>query len=157
MGTRETDVVRHLLVVDPHDDLLLFSNRGKVYRLKCYEIPQDLSRTTKGTAVVNLLSIDPKDRITALVVAQDANPDLFMVMATSRGIVKKTRFDAFASVRSSGLVAMKLRAEEELITAGASERPSLNLLIGRERETLAPKVVRLLELLNAVYQKSGSD
>jgi DNA gyrase subunit A len=117
MVTRETDMVKHCVVADTHDNLLLFTNRGKVYRLKCYDINQDLSRTTKGTALANLLSIDPKEQITALVVAKDFTPGLFMVMATSRGIVKKTSFDKFASVRSSGLIAMKLRGDEELVAA----------------------------------------
>ncbi len=117
MTTREADTVKHCLVADTHDNLLLFTNRGKVYRLKCYDIPQDVSRTTKGTAMANMLSIDPKEQITALVVAKDFAPGLFMVMATSRGVVKKTSFDKFASVRSSGLIAMKLRGDEELVAA----------------------------------------
>ena len=117
MATRETDVVRQLLVADTHDSLLLFTNRGKVYRLRCYDIPQDISRTTKGTALANLLPVDPTERITALVVAKDSAPGSFMVMATSRGIVKKTSFGKFASVRSTGLIAMKLQGEEELIAA----------------------------------------
>jgi len=117
MVTRETDMVKHLVVADTHDNLLLFTNRGKVYRLKCYDILQDVSRTTKGTALANLSSIDPKEQITALVVVKDFTPGLFMIMATSRGIVKKTSFDNFASVRSSGLIAMKLRGDEELVAA----------------------------------------
>jgi DNA gyrase subunit A len=117
MVTRETDMVKHCVVADTHDNLLLFTNRGKVYRLRCYDIPQDVSRTTKGTAMANLSSIDPKEQITALVVVKDFTPGLFMVMATSKGIVKKTSFDNFASVRSSGLIAMKLRGDEELVAA----------------------------------------
>lgn len=117
MVTRETDTVKHCVVADTHDNLLLFTNRGKVYRLRCYDIPQDLSRATKGTAMANLLSVDPKEQITALVVVKDFVPGFFMVMATSRGIVKKTSFDNFASVRSSGLIAMKLRGDEELVAA----------------------------------------
>jgi DNA gyrase subunit A len=117
MVTRDTDLVKHCVIADTHDNLLLFTNRGKVYRLRCYDIPQDVSRTTKGTALANLLSIDPREQITALVVAKDFAPGLFMIMATSEGIVKKTSFDKFASVRSSGLIAMKLRADEELVAA----------------------------------------
>ena len=117
MVTREADTVKHLAVADTHDNLLLFTNRGKVYRVRCYDIPQDLSRTTKGTALVNLISIDPKEQITALVAVRHFAPGLFMVMATSKGIVKKTSFDNFASVRSSGLIAMKLQADEELVAA----------------------------------------
>jgi DNA gyrase subunit A len=117
MVTRETDMVKHLVVADTHDNLLLFTNRGKVYRLRCYDISQDLSRTTKGTALANLVPVDPREQITALVVVKDFTPGLFMVMATSKGIVKKTSFDNFASVRSSGLIAMRLRGDEELVAA----------------------------------------
>ena len=117
MVTRETDMMKHCVVADTHDNLLLFTNRGKVYQLKCYDIPQDISRTTKGTALANLSSIDSKEHVTALIVAKDFAPGLFMVMATSKGIIKKTRFDNFASVRSSGLIAMKLLGDEELVAA----------------------------------------
>ncbi len=117
MVTRETDNVANLVVADTHDSLLLFTNRGRVYRLRCYDVPQDLSRTTRGTAIANLLPIDPKERITAMVVAKDSAPGSFMVMATSGGIVKKTSFASFANVRSSGLIAMKLRGDEELLAA----------------------------------------
>jgi DNA gyrase subunit A len=117
MITRETDMVKHCVVADTHDNLLLFTNRGKVYRLKCYDIQQDLSRTTKGTALANLLSIDPKEQITAMIVIKEFVPGLFMVMATSKGIVKKTSLDKFSAVRSSGLIAMKLRSDEELVAA----------------------------------------
>jgi DNA gyrase subunit A len=117
MVTRETDMVRQILVADTHDNLLLFTNRGKVYRVRCYDIPQDLTRATKGTALANVLAIDPKEQVTALVIAKDTSPGLFMVMATSRGIVKKTSMDRFASVRSNGLIAMKLLGDEELVEA----------------------------------------
>ena len=129
MVTRETDMVKHCVVADTHDDLLLFTNRGKVYRLKCYDIPQDVSRTTKGTALANLSSIDSKDQVTALIVAKDFTPGLFMVMATSRGIVKKTSFDKFASVRSSGLIAMKLRSDEELVAADVGTQKDEVILV----------------------------
>jgi DNA gyrase subunit A len=117
METRESDMVKHLTVADTHDYLLVFSNRGKVYRMKCYDIPQDLTRTTKGTAIVNLLPIDEKERITALVPSKDSTPGLYLVMATSRGVVKMTAMEKFANVRASGLIAMKLKTDEELVEA----------------------------------------
>ena len=136
MATRETDVVRQLLVADTHDSLLLFTNRGKVYRLRCYDIPQDISRTTKGTALANLLPVDPTERITALVVAKDSAPGSFMVMATSRGIVKKTSFGRFASVRSSGLIAMRLPGEEELIAADVVTETDKVILITQNGQAI---------------------
>jgi DNA gyrase subunit A len=121
METRDNDVVKHLLVADTHDYLLTFTNRGKVYKLRCYELPQDLTRTTKGMAIVNLLPIDPKERVTAMVIAKDVTKDIpqgkFLVMATSAGVVKMTSLDKFANVRSSGLIAMKLRNDEDLVEA----------------------------------------
>jgi DNA gyrase subunit A len=117
METRESDVVKQLLVADTHDYLLTFTNRGKVYKLRCYELPQDLTRTTKGMAIVNLLPIDPKERVTAMVIAKDVAQGMYLVMATSAGIVKMTSLDKFANVRSSGLIAMKLRNDEDLVEA----------------------------------------
>ncbi len=118
METRESDMVRHLAVADTHDYLLIFTNRGKVYKIRCYEIPQDLTRTTKGTAVVNLLPIETRERITALVVvSREATPGFFMIMATSSGQIKKTSLEKFANVRASGLIAMKLRGNEDLVEA----------------------------------------
>ena len=136
MVTREADMVRHLVIADTHDNLLLFTNRGKVYRLRCYDIPQDLSRTTKGTAIANLLPIDPKEQVTALVVAKDSAPGLFMVMATSRGIVKKTSLDKFASVRSNGLIAMKLQGEEELVGASVVAETDKLILITQSGQAI---------------------
>jgi DNA gyrase subunit A len=117
MVTRDTDFVRHCVVADTHDDLFLFTNRGKVYKLKVYDIPQDVSRATKGTALASLLSVDPKEQVSATVVAKSSPDGAFMVMATSKGAVKKTKLDSFSSVRSSGIIAMKLRSGEELVAA----------------------------------------
>ncbi len=116
MVTRDTDVVKHCVVADTHDDLFLFTDRGKVYKLKVYDIPQDSSRATKGTALAGLISIDPKEQVTA-VVAKSPPDGAFVVMATSMGVVKKTKLASFASVRSSGIIAMKLRSGEELVAA----------------------------------------
>ncbi len=136
MVTRDTDMVRHLLVVDTHDSLLLFTNRGKVYQLKCYDIPQDLTRTTKGTALANLLPIDPKEQITALVMKRDAAPGLFMVMVTSRGIVKKSSLDKFATVRSTGLIAMKLIGNEELVASSMVSEKDKVIIVTQDGQAI---------------------
>jgi DNA gyrase subunit A len=117
MTTRENDLVGHLLVADTHDNLLLFTNRGKVYQLKCYDIPQDMTRATRGTAIANVVPIDPKEQVTALMLKKGAVQGRYIIMATSKGIVKKSSLDKFANVRSSGLIAMKLSEDEELIGA----------------------------------------
>jgi DNA gyrase subunit A len=143
MATRENDMVNHLLVADTHDDLLLFTNRGKVYQIRCYDIPQDQTRVTRGTALANVLPIDPKEQVTALLVKKAAKTGLFMIMATSRGIVKKSSLDKFASVRSSGLIAMKLIGEEELIGACMVNDTDKIILISQEGQAIKFSVQEL--------------
>ena len=115
MVTREGDPVRLLTVADTHDNLLFFTNRGKVFCLKCYEIPADSSRVAKGMAVINLFPVTEGERVTAMVAVTDFTPDTCMLMATSLGEIKKTAVDNFASVRSSGLIAMDLAKGDELV------------------------------------------
>jgi DNA gyrase subunit A len=115
MVTREADAVRLLEVADTHDNLLFFTNRGRVFHLKCYEILADSSRVAKGTAVVNLFSIAGDERVTAMVALADFTPGAYLLLATRHGEIKKTPVDSFASVRSSGLIAMDLEPGDELV------------------------------------------
>jgi len=117
MTTREADAVMLLAVADTHDNLFFFTNRGKVFCLKCYEITADISRTAKGTAVVNLFPVIEGEKVTAMVAVTDFMPDTFMLMATCLGEIKKTAVDKFASVRSNGLIAMDLAESDELVAA----------------------------------------
>ncbi len=117
MVIREKDAVRILTVADTHDNLLFFTNRGRVFHLKCYEIPPDSSRLAKGTALINLFSVAEGERVTAMVSVTNFVPDAYMIMATSRGEIKKTSVSNFASVRSSGLIAMNLEEGDELVSA----------------------------------------
>ena len=118
MATREADSIRHILIANTHDDLLFFTASGKVYALKCYEIPEDLSRSTKGTALVSLLPVNLGDKITTILASADFPSDKFLVMATRRGMVKKTPLNKFAKVRRNGIMAMKLKEGDELISTG---------------------------------------
>ena len=118
MVTREEDAIRLLAVTDTHAYLLFFTNQGKVFRIKCYEIPPDSSRMAKGTAVVNLFPLAESERVTAMVAVTDFKPDTYLVMATGRGEVKKTAMENFTSVRSSGLIAMDLAEGDELVSVG---------------------------------------
>jgi len=132
MVTREKDAVKLLVVTDTHADLLFFTNRGKVYRTKCYEIPPDSSRVAKGMAVVNLIPVAENERVTAMVAVTDFELDAYLLMATSRGKIKKTALANFTSVRSSGLIAMNLEKEDELIAAGiAFDRDNIILVTQR--------------------------
>ncbi len=117
MVTRETDAVRLLAVADTHDNLLFFTNRGRVFHLKCHEIQADSSRVAKGMAVVNLFSIAGDEKVTAMVVLADFTPGAYLLMATRYGEIKKTPVDSFASVRSSGLIATDLEPADELVAA----------------------------------------
>ena len=117
MVTREGDPVRLLTVADTHDILFFFTNRGKVFSLKCHELPGDTSRVAKGMAVVNLFPVTEEERVTAMVAVTDFTPDTYMLMATTGGEIKKTAVDNFASVRSSGLIAMDLAERDELVAA----------------------------------------
>ncbi|NQT30735.1 MAG: DNA gyrase subunit A [Deltaproteobacteria bacterium] len=117
MVTREADAVRVLVVADTHDNLLFFTNRGRVFHLKCYEIPADSTRTAKGIALINLFSITENERVTAMVALPDFKPGVYLLMATSGGEIKKTMVDKFAAVRSSGLIAMDMEPGDELVAA----------------------------------------
>jgi DNA gyrase subunit A len=117
MVAREGDSVKHILSADTHDKLLLFTDRGGVYCLKCYELPEDLSRTGKGISLVNLLPIDLKDKVTALLTVADFPSNEFLLMATKSGEIKKTHLKNFASIRRSGLIAIKLKNNDELVSA----------------------------------------
>lgn len=114
--TREEDVVMLLVVADTHDDLFFFTDRGKVFYLKCHEIPAGSSRTSKGLAVINLLSIIEGERVTSMAATTGLMPDAYMVMATKLGEIKKTSLDKFSAVRSSGLIAMDLEPKDELVS-----------------------------------------
>jgi DNA gyrase subunit A len=114
--TREEDAVMILTVADTHDDLFFFTDKGKVYYLKCHEIPSGSTRTSKGLAIINLLSIAEGERVTAMVATTGLMPGTYMVMATRLGEVKKTAVNNFAVVRSSGLIAMDLAEDDELVS-----------------------------------------
>ena len=117
MVPREKDVVRLLTVADTHDNVLFFTSRGKVFRLKCYEIPADSSRVAKGTAIINLFPIADNESVTAMLPVTGSSPDTYLLMATRHGEIKKTAVTNFASVRSSGLIAMDLAEGDELVAA----------------------------------------
>ena len=116
MATREDDTVRQLLVAHSHDALLFFTDRGRVFQLKVYELP-DVSRTAKGEHLINLISIEQRERVTAIVCVPKGVSRDFMIVATRKGEVKKTAMEEFEAVRRSGLIAMNLEDNDELIGA----------------------------------------
>jgi DNA gyrase subunit A len=116
MMTKEVDSARFLLLADTHDSLLLFTSKGRCFPLKCHSIPQDTSRQARGVPITQLLSLDPREHITALVAA-GPTPNSFLLLATRNGKVKKIAVSEFASLKSRGLIAINLDKGDELVTA----------------------------------------
>ncbi|MEB3103247.1 DNA gyrase subunit A [Ferviditalea candida] len=114
METKENDFVEHLFITNSHHYLMFFTNKGKVYRLKAYEIP-DLSRTARGTPIINLIQIEQGEKINAVIPVKDFESSHFLFFSTKQGIVKKTPLDDYSNIRKGGLIAITLREDDELI------------------------------------------
>lgn len=115
MGTRDDDFIQTLFVTSSHNHILFFSNKGKVYRLKGYEIPE-LGRTAKGTPIINLIQIEQNERIQAVIPVKQFTDDFNLFFATSAGVVKKTKLSDFENIRKNGLFAINLREGDELVS-----------------------------------------
>lgn len=114
MQTLEEDYVEELFMSNTHHFIMFFTSTGRVYRLKGYEIPES-SRTSRGTAIINLLQLMPGEKITAVIPIQHYGDDSYLVMATKKGLIKKTPLRDYANVRKTGLAAITLRDDDELI------------------------------------------
>lgn len=124
MGTNDNDFVSHLFTTNTHHTILFFTNKGKVYRLKGYEIPE-LGRTAKGIPIINLLQIEQGEYISTVIPIEEFNDDSYLFFLTKEGIAKRTQLSAFANIRKGGLFAINLRGEDELhgvrLTGGDEE------------------------------------
>jgi DNA gyrase subunit A len=140
--TRETDAVMLLVVADTHDDLFFFTDRGKVFYLKCHEVPA-ASRTSKGLAIINLLSITEGERVTSMAATTGLMPDSYLVMATKLGEIKKTSLDKFAAVRSSGLISMDLEPGDELVSTCIAGDKDDVVLVTRKGQSICFSVSSL--------------
>jgi len=136
MVTRGGDTVTHILVADTHDNLFFFTSVGKVYRLKCHEVPEDSSRTAKGIALVNLLPINLEDEVTVLLAIASFPSNKFLLMATKGGVIKKTALGEFASIRRSGIIAIRLRNEDKLTSAGVVADEDEAILVSRNGKAI---------------------
>ena len=114
MQTIEEDFIEDLLMTTTHHYILFFTNKGRVYRLKAYQIPE-ASRTARGTAMVNLLQLQPEEQVTAVINIRKETTDGYLFMATKRGIVKKTALSEYSNIRKTGLQAINLREDDDLI------------------------------------------
>ena len=113
MTTKEEDVISQIITASSHDYLLFFSNQGRVFKLKAYEVPQ-ATLTAKGTAAVNVLNMHPDEKITAIIKQESDSTDGYLFMATKKGTIKKTSMKDYANIRSNGLVTIKLDVNDEL-------------------------------------------
>ncbi|MFQ7001732.1 MAG: DNA gyrase subunit A [Clostridium sp.] len=114
MTTKEDDYVEHVMVTSTHSDVLFFTNRGRVYKLRAYRIPE-AGRTAKGTNIVNLIAIEPDERIETILTVKDDVREGFLFMGTKQGLVKKTPLEEFKNLRKNGLIAINLREGDELL------------------------------------------
>ncbi len=114
MSTLEEDYIEDLLMTSTHHYIMFFTNKGKVYRIKAYQIPES-SRIARGTAIVNILQLEPGEKITAMIPIHDFEEDMYLFMATKKGIVKKTAIRDYANIRKTGILSITLREDDELI------------------------------------------
>ncbi|WP_234118463.1 DNA gyrase subunit A [Clostridium hydrogenum] len=115
MSTKEDDFAEQIFVTSTHNHILFFSNQGRVYRIKGYEIPES-GRTAKGTNLINLLELNPGEKIQAVIALKEFEEDKFLVMCTKNGIIKKTALNLYGNIRKSGLIAINLNEDDELVS-----------------------------------------
>ncbi|MDR2546757.1 MAG: DNA gyrase subunit A [Lachnospiraceae bacterium] len=131
MSTIEDDYIDDLLMTTTHDYIMFFSNQGRVYRLKAYEIPE-AGRTARGTAIINLLQLNPNENISAIIPIMDYEETKNLFMITKQGIAKKTRVVEYSNVRKSGLIAITLREDDELIEVKVTDCDTDIFLVSKQ-------------------------
>jgi len=128
MQTLEEDYVEELFMTSSHHYIMFFTNKGRVYRLKAYEIPE-ASRTSRGVAIVNLLQLMPEEKITAMIPIKEYEDGQYLFMATKKGLVKKTKITDYSNVRKTGLAAITLREDDELIEVKFTDKTQDIILV----------------------------
>ncbi len=128
MQTIEDDYIEELFMTKTHHHILFFTNKGRVYRIKGYEIPE-ASRIARGTAIINLLQLMPEEKVTAIITLKEFDDERYLFMTTKSGIVKKTKIKDYANIRKTGLIAMNLREDDELIEVKATNGEKDILLV----------------------------
>jgi len=131
MTTREEDVTKQMFICSSHDYVMFFTSLGRVYRLKCFEVPEG-SRQAKGMNIVNLLPLQPGEKISAMIRMEDQTEGQYLCMITRQGIIKRTRLDAYANVRKSGLIAIDLDEGDELVRVQTTDG-SRQLLVATQK------------------------
>ena len=131
MQTIEDDYIEDLLMTSNHDNLMFFTNFGRVYRLKAYEIPE-AGRTARGTAIINLLQLNPGERISAMIPFKDYDENNNLFMVTKKGIIKKTSVMEYGNIRKNGLIAINLKEDDELIEVKITNKESEIFLVTKQ-------------------------
>ena len=131
IATREEDFVKQIFTASTHDTILFFTNKGKLYKLRGYEIPE-AGRTAKGTAIVNLLNLDAGEKISAVIPIQNFAEGKYLLMATKNGLIKKTALKEYDSARRTGLQGITLKVDDELITVRLTDGEDNVVLVTRE-------------------------
>ena len=131
LTTREEDFVKHLVSTTTHSKLLFFTNKGRVFKLNAYDIPEG-KRQAKGTAIVNLLQLGPNEKIATLISIDESESNEFLLLATKNGIVKKTKREEFKNINKSGLIAIGLREDDELIDVRVTNGNKEVLLVTKQ-------------------------
>lgn len=135
MGTKEEDFVERLFIASNHNDLLFFSNKGKVYRQKVYELPE-ASRTAKGRPIVNVLDLDDGETIETILTIKEYTDNKFIMMFTENGVVKKTSLNEFNRIRKTGKIAIKIKEGDRLIKCSLSDGDSDVFMVSREGKSI---------------------
>ena len=130
IATREEDFVKQIFTASTHDTILFFSNKGKLYKLRGFEIPE-AGRTARGTAIVNLLNLDAGEKISAVIPIQNFAEGKYLLMATKNGLIKKTALTEYNSARRTGLQGITLKEDDELITVRLTDGEDNVVLVTR--------------------------
>lgn len=130
MTTKEDDFVEHIFTTTTHNDLLFFTNKGRVYQLRAYQVPE-AGRTAKGTNLINLLPLDSSEKIQAVLYLNNFDPNNYLVMGTKKGIIKKTSLDKYSNIRKNGLNAITLKDDDELISVRPTDGDSEIIYVTR--------------------------
>jgi DNA gyrase subunit A len=143
---KEEDFVEHLFIASTHDYILFFTDKGKVYWLKVYEVPQS-TRMAKGRAVVNLLQISKDENITSFIPVKEFSEDKYLVMATKGGIIKKTKLSAYSNPRKGGIIAITLKGNDSLIDCGVTD--------GKDEIIMAARMGKAIRFLESQVRDMG--
>ena len=136
LSTREEDFVKEIFTASTHDTILFFTNRGKMYQLKAYEIPE-AGRTARGTAIVNLITLEQGETVTAVMAIQNFADDAYLLMGTKNGMVKKTKLTEYDTNRTTGLIAINLKDDDRLMSVRLTDGQSFIMLVTQKGLSIA--------------------